>query len=116
MKEQLKLSMERRPQGQAVIRIAGSVDIATFKQLEAAFKWFDEQRLGYLVVDMTDLTYMSSSGFGLLIQAKSLCSSKKGDVVLVRPQTAILDVLSLLGLISLFRVAASVEEALGPPA
>ena len=116
MKDQLKLSTERRPQGQAVIRVEGSVDLASFKQFEAAFHWFDEQRLAYLVVDMTGVTYMASSGFGLLIKAKSDCSAKKGDVVLVRPPTVIVDVLKMLGLISLFRIASSVEEALLPPA
>jgi anti-anti-sigma factor len=116
VKEQLNLSMERRPQGQAVIRVEGSVDIATIKRFEAAFKWFDEQRLAYLVVDMTRLTYLSSSGFGLLIKAKSVCAGQKGDVVLVSPQKAILDVLKLLGLIDHFRIASSVEEALVPPA
>ncbi|HEX7901783.1 MAG TPA: STAS domain-containing protein [Planctomycetota bacterium] len=116
MKEPLKVSTARHPQGQAVIRIEGSVDLSTFKRFEAAFRWFDEQKLAYLVVDMTLLSYMASSGFGLLIKAKSDCAAKKGDVVLVRPPPVILDVLKLLGLISLFRVAASVEEALLPPA
>ena len=116
MKEQLKVSVARHPQGPAILRVEGAVDLATFKQFEAAFRWFDEQKLSSLVVDMTLLTYMSSSGFGLLIKAKSDCSQRKGDVVLVRPQAAILDVLKLLGLISLFRTASSVEEALAPPA
>ena len=115
VKEQLKLSTERRPEGRAVIRVEGSVDLASFKQFEAAFRWFDEQRLAYLVVDMTLLTYMASSGFGLLIKAKSDCAGKKGDVVLVAPPPPVLDVLKMLGLASLFRIAASVDEALAPP-
>ena len=116
MKELLKLSVDRRPQGQVVLHVEGAVDLHTFKQFEAAFRSFDEARLSYLVVDLAQLTYMSSSGFGLLIKAKTEYSQKKGDVVLVRPQTGILNILKVLGLLDLFRIASSVEEALVPPA
>lgn len=116
MKEQLKLSLGRGPQGQAILHVEGAVDLHTFKQFEAAFRSFDEQRLNYLVVDLALMTYITSSGLGLLIKAKAERVQKDGDVVLVRPQTSVLNILKVLGLMDLFRVASSVEEALVPPA
>jgi anti-anti-sigma factor len=110
MKATLSLTLDRKPQGQAVLRVEGSVDGATFKQFEAAFEGLGD--VLYLVVDLAQMAYMSSSGFSLLIRAKTDRAGKKGDVVLVRPQTSILNILDILGLRSLFRVAASVEEAL----
>lgn len=94
----------------------GSVDPTTYKQFEAAFLEFDRKDVRYLVVDMTLLTYISSSGLSLLIKAKVERAQRNGDVVLVRPQTPIVNILTVLGLINLFRVASSVEEALLPPA
>ena len=116
MKGKLTLSVARRPQGQAVLCVEGSVDPSTYKRFEAAFRWFGEQRLHYLVVDMPLLTYISSAGLSLLIKAKIDCAQNKGDVVLVRPQTPILNILNILGLMGLFRIASSLDEALLPPA
>jgi len=110
MKGTLSLTLDRKPQGQAVLRIEGSVDGATFKQFESAIEGLKD--VPYLVVDMAQMAYMSSSGFSLLIQAKAQRSNKKGDVVLVQPQKSILSILEILGLRDLFRVASSADEAL----
>lgn len=110
MKGTLSLTLERKPQGQAVLRVEGSVDGATFKQFEAVFERLTDAL--YLVVDLSQTIYVSSSGFSLLIKAKTDRGNKKGDVVLVRPQAAILNILKILGLQDLFRVASSVDEAL----
>jgi len=116
MKGKIALAAARGPQGQGILRVEGSVDPTTFKQFEAAFQEFDKRDIRYLVLDLTLLTYISSSGLSLLIKAKIERAQKNGDVVLVRPQTPIVNIMSVLGLINLFRVASSVEEALLPPA
>ena len=106
----LSLSVDRKAPGQAVLRVDGSVDAFTFKQFETAVG--DLKDVLYLVVDVAHLSYMSSSGFSMLIKAKTDRMAKKGDVVLVRPQTPIVNILQILGLKDLFRVASSVDEAL----
>jgi anti-sigma B factor antagonist len=116
MKGQLALTVTPRPPGKAILRAEGSIDLATFKPFETAFRDFDAQGVRYVVVDMAGLTYMASSGFGLLIKAKTEYAKSGGDVVLVRPQTAIVNILTVLGLVDFFRIASSVEEALLPPA
>ena len=47
--------------------------------------------------------------------AKTEREKRKGDVVLVRPQTPIVNIMKILGLFDVFRVCSSVEEALHPP-
>ena len=111
----LVMNVTRRPPGQAVLRIEGSIDPSTFKQFESAFAWCDKHNIHYLAVDMALLSYISSAALSLLIKAKSDYAKQKGDVVLVRPQTAILNVMKILGLTDLLRIASSVEEALLPP-
>src|SRR5688500_12914567 len=104
MKGKIALAVSRGPQGQGILRVEGSVDPTTFKQFEAAFQEFDKRDVRYLVLDLTLLTYISSSGLSLLIKAKIERAQKNGDVVLVRPQTPIVNIMSVLGLINLFRV------------
>ena len=71
MKGQLLLTVVPQPFGKVVLRVEGSVDLATLKPFEAAFLDFDKQKIRYIVVDMAQLTYMASSGFGILIKAKA---------------------------------------------
>lgn len=110
MKGILSLAVDRRPEGPAILRVEGSVDASTMKQFEAAFQGLDD--VPYLVVDVSLMNYISSTGLSLLIKAKTERSKRQGDVVLVRPQTSILNILKILGLMDLFRVASSVDEAL----
>jgi anti-anti-sigma factor len=115
-KGKLTLNVRRRPQGRAILRVEGSIDHVTFKQFESAFRWFDKQEIRYLVVDMALLTYISSSALSLLIKVKTEYAKHKGDVVLVRPQTPIINIMRVMGLMDLFRIASSAEEAFHPPA
>lgn len=115
MKGKLALTAELKPFGKAVLRAEGSVDLATTKQFEAAFRELEDKGVKYVVVDMARLEYMSSSGFGLLIRSKTEYAKSQGDVVFVRPQPAIMSILQVLGLTDFFRIASSVEEALLPP-
>jgi anti-sigma B factor antagonist len=115
MKGKLSLAVGRRGERKAVLRVEGSVDPSTFKEFEATFRWLNREGILYVVVDMARMTYISSSGLSLLVKAKTERSKKRGDLVLVRPQTAIVNIMKILGLMKVFRVASSVEEALLPP-
>ena len=110
MKGILSLTADRRPQGPAILRVEGSVDLSTLKQFEAAIQGIAD--VSYVVFDLALMTYISSGGLSLLVKAKSDRAPRKGDVVLVRPQTSVLNILKILGLMDLFRIASSVEEAL----
>ena len=116
MKQKLSLAVGRRSEKVAVLRVEGSVDPSTFKQFEATFRWLNKEGIIYVVLDLSRMSYISSSGLSLLVKAKTQRSKRKGgDLVLVRPQTAVINILKILGLMKVFRVASSVEEALLPP-
>jgi anti-anti-sigma factor len=114
-KGKLSLTVRRRPQGKAVLRCEGSVDPTTYKQFESAFRWCDKQGIHYVALDLSLLTYISSAALSLLIKVKAENEKRKGDLVLVRPQTPIVNIMRVLGLMDVFRVASSPEEALLPP-
>ncbi|HEX7899413.1 MAG TPA: STAS domain-containing protein [Planctomycetota bacterium] len=111
----LTMNVTRRPEGKAILRVEGSIDPSTYKKFEVGFAWCDKEGIRYLAVDMALLTYISSAALSLLIKYKSEYVKQKGDIILVRPQTPIINVMRILGLIDLFRIASSVEEALLPP-
>jgi anti-anti-sigma factor len=112
-KGKISLAIERRPDDKAVLRVEGSVDPATVKEFDAAFKQLDKLGARHIVVDIARMTYISSAGLSVLVNAKVDRVQKHGDVVLVRPQPPILNVLEIL-LKNVFRISSSVEEALLP--
>jgi len=114
-KGKLSLTVRRRPQGKAILRAEGSIDPTTYKQFESAFRWFEKQGISFVALDLSLLTYISSAALSLLIKVKSDLEKKKGDVVLVRPQTPIVNIMRVLGLMDVFQVASSAEEALLAP-
>jgi anti-sigma B factor antagonist len=115
MKGKLSLAVGRRSEGKAVLRVDGSIDPTTFKHFQSTFRWLNQKSILVVVLDLSKMTYISSAGLSLLVKARAERVKKGGDVVLVRPQTPIVNILEILGLMKVFRVASSIEEALHPP-
>ena len=111
MKGKLQLTIEERPEAKGVLRVEGSVDPGTIKEFEAAFKQLDKLAVRHIVVDVSRMTYISSAGLSILVNAKVDRVQKNGDIVLVRPQSSVLNDLDIL-LKNVFRIASSVEEGL----
>jgi anti-anti-sigma factor len=114
MKGKLQLAIEERPGAKGILRVEGSVDPGTIKEFEAAFKQLDKLGVRHIVVDVAKMTYISSAGLSILVNAKVDRVQKNGDVILVRPQSSVLNVLDIL-LKNVFRIASSVDEGLIPP-
>ena len=113
MKGKLVVSVEQRQEGTGILKVEGSVDPGTVKEFEAAFKQLEKLNVRHIVVDLERMTYISSAGLSILVNAKVDRVQKSGDIVLVRPQPPVLNVLDIL-LKNVFRIASSVDEALLP--
>jgi len=111
MKGRLTLAVGQRSERKAVLRLDGSIDPTTYKQFESTVRWLNRKGMLVVAVDMAKLTYISSAGLSLLVKAQTERLKKKGGVVLVRPQTPILNILKILGLTEVFRIASSIDEA-----
>jgi len=65
-------------------------------------------------VDLEDVGFIDSSGLGVLVQGKKQLDEADGEIALVVHDGPTLKVLAITGLDKVFRVHASVEDALGP--
>ena len=69
-----------------VVTVGGEVDLLTAAQLARALENASKaSRAGCLVIDMTDLTFIDSSGLGVLIAAQNRARTLGDSVVLVHP-------------------------------
>ena len=93
------------------IKVSGFLDAHTFEQLEEAInKQFAQARFK-IIVDLTNVDYISSAGAGVFIAALSEAEENGGKIILLNPTQGVVDVFDLLGLTQLFDVVGSREEA-----
>jgi len=94
-------------------RLTGSLDVATSPTLRAALLESAEHEGHSLVVDLTLLDFIDSTGLGALIGAHRRASERKGSLRIVAPEGQILRLLRITGLLDVLGVYSSVESAIG---
>jgi anti-sigma B factor antagonist len=96
----------------AVIRVAGEVDVATAPQLQEATARLGNAH-GVAVVDLTDVTFIDSSGLAVLASAwKAVTEVAGGDLLMVVPRPDILQVFEITGLAEVMTFYGTLDEAL----
>jgi len=96
----------------AVVDVAGEVDMATSPELRSALKRLTRSSPARIVVNLTDVDFMDSSGIATLVQAMKESKPHGGQVVLAAPSQNLLRVLQLSNLTTLFRIYATVDDAI----
>jgi len=96
----------------AVLRVSGAVDHVQYHALEEAIQTELDRRQLRLVVDLSELSYISSAGINVLGHAVSQYEKIQGRIRLVRPvKTAQWHFFTTIGVDAIFPWAASLEEA-----
>ncbi|MHC1744378.1 MAG: STAS domain-containing protein [Syntrophobacteraceae bacterium] len=96
-----------------IIRTEGDVDLSTSPRLRDAVLSVFEQETGHVVVDLSAVPYMDSSGIATLVEALRLSRQSNARLTLAAMRPAVESVFELAYLKQVFEVAVSVEEALG---
>jgi anti-sigma B factor antagonist len=111
MDEGLKVSLEEAG-GKPVLRAAGEVDVATAPKLRDSLAEIP-QGTGVVIVDLSEVSFIDSSGLGVLVAAwKRFSDGHEGAelrLVVVRP--GIERVLEVTGLASVFSIFPTLEDA-----
>ncbi|HEV2640134.1 MAG TPA: STAS domain-containing protein [Actinocrinis sp.] len=98
--------------GTTVLEVAGELDVYTAPRLREQLA--DQARAGrhHLIVDMTEVAFMDSSGLGVLVGGLKRARTAGGSVTLTGANAHIHDVLRITGLLRVFPVCATTAEAL----
>jgi anti-sigma B factor antagonist len=95
-----------------IFALHGSLDIATSPTLRAALMEAAEHKGHLLVVDLSQLDFLDSTGLGALIGAHKRASEADGGVRLVAHEGQILRLLRITGLLDVFAVYPNIDAAL----
>ena len=106
------LDVKVNQQGQVtIVAASGSIDPVTSKDLDNDLKGQLQQGRFKIVADFSQVTYMSSAGFRVLLATLKECRAKGGDFVIAAPQKNIVQLLEMSGFTNFLKVYPSVSEA-----
>lgn len=95
-----------------IVTVVGRVDSSNANELDGTLSQLIEDKHTKLVLELTDVTYMSSAGLRSIVSA--LRGAKKklgGDVRIAAPSERVSEVFSLAGLTPMFQMFDDVETA-----
>lgn len=108
--------VEQPVPGTALVRITGEVDHSTEAELRDAIAEGLAQQPRRLVVDLGEVVFFGSAGVAVLLHTLARAQQQRTELVLVCSSPPVRRVLELAGLLDLFTLATSVEEALSASA
>ncbi|MGC1381988.1 MAG: STAS domain-containing protein [Candidatus Baltobacteraceae bacterium] len=107
-----ELSIDLRTEDETLIfKLRGSLDLATAPTVRAALSEPAEQGTHDLIVDLTQLEFLDSTGLGVLIGAHRRTVERGGSFRLIVGDGSIARLLNITGLIGVFAVYPSLEDA-----
>ncbi|HXW33962.1 MAG TPA: STAS domain-containing protein [Acidimicrobiales bacterium] len=98
-------------QGVPVLSVGGEIDVYTAPRLREHLLELALGGTNRAVVDLTDVTFVDSTGLGVLVSGLKRFREAGGDLVLVVVQPQILKVFEITGLSDVFRIHSSTGEA-----
>ena len=96
----------------AIVAISGEVDMFSSPDLRRELQGLTRRKVARIVVDLSDVGFMDSSGIATLVQGLKEARPFGGKFLLAAPTETVLRVLQLANLTELFGVHETVEEAL----
>lgn len=105
-------SAGHQPVPLVVLSASGRLDASTVNILERALIRGFALGNRTAIVDMGEVTYISSSGLRALLSARRQAREKGGDLVLCALSTNVKDVMDMVGFTVLFTISDTVELAI----
>lgn len=113
MLEGIRLETSTRDvDGFKVLDVAGEIDVYTAPQFKEAVNQIVDSGQRNLIVNMADVSYMDSSGFGTLLSATKRLRPDGGSVNLIAANSAIDRMLRITRLNTVFGTFRTVDEAI----
>ena len=112
MPSDLSIDIQNRD-GATIVQPSGEVDLARSPLLRSALSSVIGDGPDRLVLDLSEVVYMDSSGVATLVEALQQCRSRKTTLVLCGLQDRVRSVFEIAKLDAVFTIRADLESALG---
>jgi anti-sigma B factor antagonist len=102
----------RRERDACIIEVHGEVDVYTSPSLKSALLTAAEDKCSPVIVDMGDVSFIDSSGLGVLVGALRRAREAGGELRVVCDKETTMKIFRITGLDRVFPMYNSVEQAL----
>jgi anti-sigma B factor antagonist len=102
----------RQESGATIVTLEGQVDMSSAVELRGAILQAIEEKPQNLLINMTDLDFMDSSGLATLVEALQLSKKTNCQLKLVGLQARVRNVFEISRLDNLFQIFETEPEAL----
>jgi anti-sigma B factor antagonist len=93
-----------RSDGRVLVAVDGELDLATAPQLREALATAPEEGETEIILDLTRLEFIDSTGLSVLVMAFTRTRAAGGSIVLRNPSQSVMRILEITGLVSVFTV------------
>ena len=98
----------------SVLKTNGRVDGSNASELREAFRKLTEAGIYNIVFDMTEVNFMASAGWWVLIDTQKTCKQPtRGELVLACVDKGIMDSLRIVGMDGYFKTFDDITSAVG---
>ncbi len=112
----LKVETQSPGEGVEIIRLSGEVDVYTSPRVKQEMVDLLNRGVNQVVVDLSSVEYMDSTGLGVLIGGLKRARERNGDLSIICASTRILRIFEITGLTKIFDIYRTEEEALAAAA
>jgi anti-sigma B factor antagonist len=96
-----------------LVAVNGRIDSYTAPQLSDTLDQITGQNMYKIIMDLREVTYVSSAGLRILIDVQKKCKkNSQGEVLLVSIPQRVYDTLELAGFVPLFKFFTNVASAI----
>ena len=95
----------------SIISLTGSLDTNTSKEAEDQINKLLEEGSIKLLIDLTDLDYISSSGLRILLSTSKKLKPLKGEMRICGLNETVNEVFEISGFTMIFKIFKTIEEA-----
>jgi anti-anti-sigma factor len=103
---------ERLESGLLKMSLSGSLDAPGAMAIEQQFQSRLQEQGGNVIIDMSNLEYMSSYGLRMILMAAKSLHDSGGGLHLAAANTHVMDVIRVAGYDSMFPVYETLDEAI----
>jgi anti-anti-sigma factor len=96
-----------------VVTVEGRIDSATAGEFEDVLNGFTQQGKNNIVVDLSEVDFISSAGLRVLVTTRKAVKGSGGDIVFAASSDQVLETLEIAGLDVLFEQFPDRETAIG---
>ena len=103
--------VESKANHSAQVTLNGALDAHTFEQFFNTMSKLVDAGTLRIVLDLRGMTYITSVGMNFLVNMRLQRKKAGGDVIIVKPQPAVLNLLDMIGFLQVLVIAETVDEA-----